>query len=283
MNVWFTRPLPPRKLSAIIMSVRRMSGALVMPSLSLLTLLLLTACKSMPGSFLTSGETAQFTPKEQVADYRVAQCEYLWQVDDRQAMSNALYWLRAMDCAGRLTAQQAREEARQVAGSGWDSAFKQGILLDNGDLSPLERQRMLEKISLFRLDFPDALRPLVQTWRDRQMLLLSLSDERLRNKRLQESNDKQLETLQTEKTHLQYQLDITRRKLENLTDIERRLSTRKQLSGEMPDSESYHRNNAGASHESSAPQAEAATADQTYTPPTGYDADKSTTKEPKKQ
>ncbi|MDX5629560.1 MULTISPECIES: two-component system QseEF-associated lipoprotein QseG [unclassified Brenneria] len=258
MNAWFARPSPPHMPSAIFdMLVRRMSGAVVMPCLCLTAILLLTACKHNAGSYLTFGEAAQFTPKEQVADYRVAQCEHLWQVDDREVMINALYWLRAMDCAGRLTEPQAREEARQVAGSGWDSAFKQGILLDNAGISPVERQRMLEQLNMFRLDFPDALRPLIQTWRDRQTLLLALSDERLRYKRLQESTDKQLEALQAEQGHLQYQLETTRRKLENLTDIERRLSTRKQLSGEMPDTESYQRNNA--------------------------DADKSTTKEPRKQ
>ena len=37
------------------------------------------------------------------------------------------------------------------------------------------------------------------------------------------------------KLDVQFQLDDTTRKLENLTDIERQLSSRKQISGEMPD------------------------------------------------
>lgn len=252
MNAWFARPFPLLVLPAMFDNAfRRMSEAVAMPFLLLLTILLLTACNNDAGSRLLSEDMANLTPKEQVTDYRVAQCEHLWQVDDRETMDNALYWLRAMDCAGRLTQAQAREEARQVAGNEWESVFKQGILLDNAGISQAERRQMLEKINMFRLDFPAALRPLMQTWRDRQTLFLALSDERLRYKRLQESTDKQLEALQAEQGHLQYQLETTRQKLENLTDIERQLSARKQLSGEMPDNESDHRNNAGAGRDNS--------------------------------
>ncbi|MCG8709461.1 two-component system QseEF-associated lipoprotein QseG [Brenneria sp. 4F2] len=246
MNARFARPFPPHMLPAVPdCSFRRTLRAAAMPFLLLSSILLLTACHHHLGGHLLSDDPGNVPPKEQVADYRVAQCEHLWQVDDRQAMDNALYWLRAMDCAGRLTQAQAREEARQVAGNEWESVFKQSILLDNAGIAQAERRQVLEKINLLRLDFPAALRPLIYTWRDRQTLFLALSDERLRYKKLQESTDKQLETLQTEQEHLQYQLETTRQKLENLTDIERQLSTRKQLSGEMPDNESDHRGSAG--------------------------------------
>nr|WP_231848487.1 two-component system QseEF-associated lipoprotein QseG [Pectobacterium atrosepticum] len=245
--------------------------------------LVLAACNSHVNSGTALLETEATPPKEQVADFRIAQCEHLWQIDDRESMNNALYWLRAMDCAGRLTQFQAREEAGQVAGDGWDSVFKQGILLDNAGITQAERRQVLAQINLYRLAFPAALRPLMQTWRDRQTLFLALSDERLRYKRLQESSDKQLDTLRVQQSHLQYQLETTTQKLENLTDIERQLSSRKQLSGDMPDNDAERRSGAGANRDGSRNSAtksrnEPVNADDTYTPPMESHTDKPTTK-----
>ncbi|GMB67987.1 hypothetical protein PBNK5_15020 [Pectobacterium brasiliense] len=250
--------------------------------------LVLAACNSHVSSVTALLETEATPPKEQVADFRIAQCEHLWQIDDRESMNNALYWLRAMDCAGRLTQFQAREEAGQVAGDSWDSVFKQGILLDNAGITQAERRQVLEQINLYRLAFPAALRPLMQTWRDRQTLFLALSDERLRYKRLQESSDKQLDALRVQQSHLQYQLETTTQKLENLTDIERQLSSRKQLSGEMPDNDGDRRGSSGANSGSTNKDAsrnsatksrnEPVDADDTYTPPMESHTDNATTK-----
>ncbi|MBA0206861.1 two-component system QseEF-associated lipoprotein QseG [Pectobacterium aroidearum] len=266
MKGWFTNSVFSRLLKATLMS----------------SPLVLAACNSHVnhGSALLEAETAP--PKEQVADFRIAQCEHLWQIDDRESMNNALYWLRAMDCAGRLTQFQAREEAGQVAGDSWDSAFKQGILLDNAGITQVERRQVLEQINLYRLAFPAALRPLMQTWRDRQTLFLALSDERLRYKRLQESSDKQLDALRVQQNHLQYQLETTTQKLENLTDIERQLSSRKQLSGEMPDNDTDRRSGTGARdgsrNSTTKSRSEPVDADDTYTPPMESHTDKPTTK-----
>ncbi|MFJ5358353.1 two-component system QseEF-associated lipoprotein QseG [Pectobacterium sp. CHL-2024] len=250
--------------------------------------LILAACNSNVHNGIALLETEATPPKEQVADFRIAQCEHLWQIDDRESMNNALYWLRAMDCAGRLTQFQAREEAGQVAGDSWDSVFKQGILLDNAGITQVERRQVLEQINLYRLAFPAALRPLMQTWRDRQTLFLALSDERLRYKRLQESSDKQLDALRVQQSHLQYQLETTTQKLENLTDIERQLSSRKQLSGEMPDNDGDRRGSSGANSGSTNKDAsrnsatksrnEPVDADDTYTPPMESHTDSATTK-----
>ncbi|KAA3666448.1 MULTISPECIES: two-component system QseEF-associated lipoprotein QseG [Pectobacterium] len=250
--------------------------------------LVLAACNSHVSSGSALLEAEATPPKEQVADFRIAQCEHLWQIDDRESMNNALYWLRAMDCAGRLTQFQAREEAGQVAGDSWDSVFKQGILLDNAGITQAERRQVLEQINLYRLAFPAALRPLMQTWRDRQTLFLALSDERLRYKRLQESSDKQLDALRVQQSHLQYQLETTTQKLENLTDIERQLSSRKQLSGEMPDNDGDRRGSSGANSGSGNKDGsrnsatkyrnEPVDADDTYTPPMESHTDNATTK-----
>ncbi|WP_240630001.1 two-component system QseEF-associated lipoprotein QseG [Brenneria alni] len=262
------------------MSFSRMLKAVVMPSLLLLTTLLLAACNNNVSSFISSQDTENSTPKEQVTDYRIAPCGHLWQVDDREAMNNALYWLRAMDCAGRLTQFQARETAQLMAGDSWEGVFKQSILLDNAGITQAERRQMLEQINTHRLAFPAALRPLMQTWRDRQTLFLALSDERLRYQRLQEASDKQLDTLRIQQNQLQYQLEITRRKLENLTDIERQLSSRKQLSGELPDNDADPRSNADSERDAISPEpgSEPVKAEDTYTPPTESDTDNPTMK-----
>ncbi|MFT8211003.1 MAG: hypothetical protein ACMZI0_11215 [Symbiopectobacterium sp.] len=145
-----------------------------------------------------------------------------------------------MDCAERLTPLQARETAQMLAGETWDQAFKQGILLDQVKLTPAERRQALDRLNGYQADFPAALRPLLQAWHDKQTFWLALTDERLRTQCLQEANDKQLEAMRAQQNNLQYQLDVTTRKLENLTDIERQLSTRKPMSGELPEPAASH-------------------------------------------
>ncbi|MFP9230287.1 two-component system QseEF-associated lipoprotein QseG [Pectobacterium cacticida] len=216
---WLANSVFPRVLTAVLVS----------------SPFILAACHSHAQYGTTLSGTGAAAPQEQVADFRIAPCDHLWQIDDSESMNNALYWLRAMACAGRLTPFHAREQARQVAGNGWEHVFKQGILLDNAGITQAERHQVLEQINVYRQAFPAALRPLVDTWSDRQTLFLALSDERLRYKRLQESSDKQLEALRIQQDHLQDQLEKTTRKLENLTDIERQLSSRKSMSGELPE------------------------------------------------
>ena len=63
--------------------------------------------------------------------------------------------------------------------------------------------------------------------RDAQGRQLQLIDERSRYAKLQQSNDAELETLRQQEIELRSQLELTTRKLENLTDIERQLSSRK--------------------------------------------------------
>lgn len=221
---WLKRPV----LSSVGMMPRR--------TLFLSLALVASGCVNSSPDRITQRGVEIATPKEQVTDYRLAQCDTLWRNDNRDTLNNALYWLRAMDCAGRLTSLQAREEAQRLAGDSWDQAFKQSILLDQLKLTPAERRQALDLLVRYEPDFPAALRPLLQNWRDRQIFWLALTDERLRYQRQQEANDKQLETLRQQQSNVQYQLEVTTRKLENLTDIERQLSLRKQMSGELPDS-----------------------------------------------
>jgi hypothetical protein len=175
-------------------------------------------------------------PEIKVVDYRIAPCESLWPLDEKEVLENSLYWLRVMDCAERTAAAQARELAKTLPSDNWQSLFKQSILLANAKPTFAERRQMVERLNSHSLEFPNSLRPLLQLWRQRQMLQISLFDERARYQRLQESADKQIDELRQEQVHLQHQLQETSRKLQNLTDIERQLSSRKQMQGELPES-----------------------------------------------
>lgn len=236
MTVWLAR-LSPRRMP-LQTPFLPLGRTIVLAALSSV---LLSGCVGGVHRSLAAHDADGAVPKEQVTDYRLAQCDTLWRMDSREAMDNALYWLRAIDCAGRLTPVQAREAVQQQRGDSWESVFKQTILLDEAGMAPAERRQVIASLGRYRLDFPAALRPLMQTWHERQTLLLALTEERLRYQRLQESSDKQLDTLRTQQTQLQYQLDVTTRKLENLTDIERQLSQRKQMSGDLPDGDAGHR------------------------------------------
>ena len=82
---------------------------------------------------------------------------------------------------------------------------------------------------------PAQVRPVYQLWRDGQVLQLQLAEERFRYGKLQQSADGELDTLRSQQQYLRAQLETTTRKLENLTDIERQLSTRKPASNYLPD------------------------------------------------
>ncbi|MFI8416630.1 two-component system QseEF-associated lipoprotein QseG [Serratia sp. NPDC078593] len=174
-------------------------------------------------------------PDAKVVDYRIAPCDTLWSLDEKDALDNSLYWLRAMDCADRIGSTQARALAKTLPAMSWEGVFKQSILLGSAEPTSAERRQMIDRLNSYRLDFPSTLRPLLQLWRQQQTLQISLFDERARYQHLQENTDNQIDTLRQTQIRLQNQLQETSRKLENLTDIERQLSSRKQMQGDMPD------------------------------------------------
>lgn len=174
-------------------------------------------------------------PDTKVVDYRIAACDTLWPLDDKDALNNSLYWLRAMDCADRIGSTQARALAKNVPGNSWDGIFKQSILLGSAEPTSGERRQIIDRLNSYRLEFPSSLRPLLQLWRQQQVLQITLFDEKARYQHLQESTDSQIDQLRQSQVRLQAQLQDTSRKLENLTDIERQLSSRKQLQSEIPD------------------------------------------------
>ena len=179
----------------------------------------------------------QVVPDSKVIDFRIAPCETLWTLDDSEALTNSLYWLRAMDCADRMSDAQARYQAQQIPAINWQQAFKQSILLSGAEPDQQQRRALLAKVSGYRGQMPGSIRPLVQLWRERQNLQVVLGDEKSRNARQQALNEEKRQTMAAEQQVLENNLADTRRKLENLTDIERQLSSRKQIQGDLPDND----------------------------------------------
>ncbi|ADW72644.1 MULTISPECIES: two-component system QseEF-associated lipoprotein QseG [Rahnella] len=179
----------------------------------------------------------QVVPDSKVIDFRIAPCETLWALDDSDALTNSLYWLRAMDCADRMSDAQARYQAQQIPATSWEQVFKQSILLAGADPDQQQRRALLAKVSEYRGQMPGSIRPLVQLWRERQNLQVVLGDEKARNARQQVMNEEKLQTMIAGQQVLENNLADTRRKLENLTDIERQLSSRKQIQGDLPDND----------------------------------------------
>jgi hypothetical protein len=191
-------------------------------------------------------------PDIKVVDYRIAPCETLLSLSDKEVLENPLYWLRLMDCADRISSTQARTLAKTLPGSNWQGVFKQSILLGSAEPTSAERRQIIDRLNSYLIEFPSSLRPLLQLWRQQQALLVSLFDERARYQHLQENSDKQIDLLRQNQAHLQNQLQETSRKLENLTDIERQLSSRKQMQGEMPENSAAQSKSDAASKGASA-------------------------------
>lgn len=190
--------------------------------------MMLAACSSKhPDPAMTVNGKPLAEPEIKIVDFQLVDCGHVWDIDNDKAMTNSLYWLRAMDCALRLSPAEARAEARRWPAVNWENAFKQGVLLANGNVTPVERRQFMLRLDAFSSDFPSSARPLIQLWRDDQMGLLQLSEERTRYHHLQQSHDAELDALRHQQGNLTKELSVTRRKLESLTDIERQLSSRR--------------------------------------------------------
>ena len=211
--------------------------------LLLLASLLVAACQQPTTSVLSRQAAAPPEPKINIVDYLAVDCTRVWHIDDGNSIKNPLYWMRAIDCAARLSPIQARAEARGWPGTNWQNSFKQGILLDNGNVTPVERRQYVEQLDSFSMAYPASVRPLLQLWRNNQAAQLDLSESRTRYHHLQQASDNQLDALRQQQRNLNRELTETRRKLETLTDIERQLSSRK-----SPDvSENSHADEGSAS------------------------------------
>ncbi|PRD14920.1 two-component system QseEF-associated lipoprotein QseG [Pantoea coffeiphila] len=195
-------------------------------AVSLLTSLI-SGCSQMPekNSSLTHDSFSE--TERRVVDFQAVSCGQVWTFNSVSVVNNPLYWLRAMDCAERLTPAEARAEARRWPADNWQSRFKQAVLLSNGNITPVERRQYLQRLDDYSYDYPTAVRPLLTLWREGQGSLLQLSAERTRYATLQQTSDAQLDALRQQDIALNQELAVTRRKLDSLTDIERQLSSRR--------------------------------------------------------
>ena len=162
-----------------------------------------------------------------MADFVAVDCADIWAHSSDASDKNPLYWLRGIDCADRLAPAQARAEAKRHTDDSWQDAFRRGILLADAKITPEERRDLVARLDTFSPQIAVQVRPLYQLWRDGQTRQLQLVEERARYAKLQQSSDSELETLRQQELVLREQLELTTRKLENLTDIERQLSSRK--------------------------------------------------------
>lgn len=210
-----------------------MKSSLISVTLSGCALLLLSACSQTAVKTSVRPESAIPEPEVNLPDYLAVACAQVWQVENPTAMRNPLYWLRAIDCAERLSPAQARAEASRWPAENWARAFKQGILLANGKVTPPERRAFVDTLNSYSSAFPGSVRPLIHIWRSYQTAELALSDARLRYAQLQQTSDGQLDALRQQQHKLTLELADTRQKLERLADIERQLSSRK--STDLPD------------------------------------------------
>jgi len=198
--------------------------------------LLLAGCVTHAPVPAISDKQDEKLPEHQLADFLSTDCNNIWQLHGKETDSNPLYWLRGMDCAERLSPVMARAEAKRWPDDTWQATFKRGILLANAKITPIERRAFTTRMDTLSPQLPMQVRTLFQVWRDGQATQLQLAEERSRYAKLQQSRDSDLEALRQQQQHLREELETTSRKLENLTDIERRLSTRKPGGAEIPDS-----------------------------------------------
>ena len=199
--------------------------------------LLLAGCVAQKPQSAIHDPQEERLPEHQLADFLSTDCDDIWSLSGQNVDTNPLYWLRGMDCAQRLSPAAARAEARTWSDDNWQATFRRGILLSNAKTSPLERREYTERLGALSPTIPAQVRPLFELWRDGEKAQLQLAEERARYAKLQQSADSELDSLRQQQQFLREQLETTTRKLENLTDIERRLSTRnKPAATDLPDS-----------------------------------------------
>ena len=175
---------------------------------SLFTALLslsLSGCSASPAASSAHRDAVVAEPEVRLPDYLATDCASVWRNESATATGNPLRW----------------------PVEGWARAFKNGILMANGNVTPRERRDYVDALDAYSSRFPGAVRPLIQLWRGNQVAQLDLSETRTRFAHLQQSSDAQLDALRQQQTQMRQTLNDTQHKLERLTDIERQLSSRK--------------------------------------------------------
>lgn len=194
---------------------------------------LISGCADRGVVDAASGEIKYESPDRKVSDYSRVRCDGdIWKSQNDGTNANALYWLRLISCARTFTPMQARVQSYGYDNTMWDGVFKRAILLSKLDLNSQERRSALEQLKNLQTTYPESVYSLIQMWRSEQLLQLSLQDEKARAQRQKEGAESLIADLQLQIGEIKHQLYETTRKLQNLTDIERQLSSRKMAQGE---------------------------------------------------
>ncbi|KLU16057.1 MULTISPECIES: two-component system QseEF-associated lipoprotein QseG [Xenorhabdus] len=222
----------PMKKTAVRPSILARTSILRLRAILLLFVpYLLAGCVKTSGSDNLTTLAQSILPEQSVTDYRLKDCDSIWDIAKPAAMENGLYWLRFIDCTDRLSSAEARETAKRFTSetpTDWHQVLKQSILMGRATSVLAERRKTVENFNRYSTQFPIALRPLLQLWREQQYLKINLAEERAKFQRFQFDSDNKIDRLKETRARLEYELHLMSRKLENLTDIERQLSSRKQ-------------------------------------------------------
>lgn len=240
-NPFSTCSAVARRFSLRAMLYRVLSGGLF---------LVLAGCQSGSETTSLSGTfKAPPVPQTELTDYLAMRCSDLLQMRTREtsAIENPLYWAAFLSCARQTEPNTARVIASRWAESGWYDTLRSAIMLSRSLPENTVRQRYLNQVFLVHKEIPASVVPLFNMWWDNEQLALKLATQQNQYAQLKSSTDQELETLRQQQQLLHQQLETTTRKLENLTDIERQLSTRKAGGVYTPDTGAGH---SGTSHSS---------------------------------
>lgn len=209
-------------------------SALLFGLITVVALFILPGCRTT--SVLTDPSIGNINPmtEHQEAGFRSVSCDAIWLEQHDDTLVDPLFWLRAIDCANQLPRKIARDLAKQQTDDNWQNSFKKSILLSVTEPTIATRQNIINNTSKYSVALPDAVKVLFDLWREQQISLLNVQEERKRYRQLVTSTDNKIDTLKAQESKLQHQLKETSKKLARLTNIEHELSTRKQLQQASP-------------------------------------------------
>lgn len=194
---------------------------------------LLMGALSINSAFAEQPPTNTSPRVSQINNFITIPCEQIWFAEDDSQLDNQTYWLRTIDCAARLSASNARIIAKDFSQSNWSNSLKRVILIEAAGPSSTERKRSIELLNRYRAEFPTTLRPLLQILRRQQELELIVLDEAERYKRLEQFSNTEIAALKEERDRINLQFEETQQKLENIADIERQISARRQQQNQI--------------------------------------------------
>ncbi|MGL4545320.1 MAG: hypothetical protein ACRCUU_07130 [Plesiomonas sp.] len=189
---------------------------------------LLSACAGKPTEALAR-VMQPITSSAEVDDFYRQSCQAIWLTKNGVSIQQAAYWLRVAECADQVPLKDRREFAAHFSHTTWHATLKKTLLSLRASPTLTERRKSLDTLSLLREQVPFSVLPLVRIWREQQVMLISSADERIRFQREQKQLENDLELATHQQRELNQKLKDAEQKLSRLMDIERQLSTRKQL------------------------------------------------------